>query len=276
MKDYKTQALRLRQTGGGIGQETDESNDLDAFPLDGTGEGVEYAHFVSLNMVSFVAPETHLRYYIGADGPGADTPEEAKNLWGTYICLRVVMNLTPRRFVEDICAKFEFFPQLHQLVATRPNVIPICLTTGIGPSGPETIFVQQPDDDRASSAELQRPDTPIDNQVSLQQIIHHMHERNIAIDPSLQHHSVSAGAPRPSLANTGAKAKPKKATKSTPKTPAGRAPKPSVLTGTVSSSKRTSQKKTFDQLLSDNIEYEPFYIISSITCLTASLAVLQP
>ena len=28
------------------------------------------------------APETRLAYYIPADGPCADTPEDAVNLWG--------------------------------------------------------------------------------------------------------------------------------------------------------------------------------------------------
>ncbi|KDQ52377.1 hypothetical protein JAAARDRAFT_50293 [Jaapia argillacea MUCL 33604] len=72
--------------------------------------------------------ETTLDYYMTADGLQEDTPQQYLNLW------------------EEICGQFEFFPQLYMLMAARPNVVLICLTTGIGPSGPETVLTQAPDD----------------------------------------------------------------------------------------------------------------------------------
>ncbi|KAG6809091.1 hypothetical protein H0H93_016119, partial [Arthromyces matolae] len=66
-------------------------------------------------------------FYISSNGPDEDTPEQAKNLW------------------DIIVRDFEFFPRLHNLYAARPNVVPIAITTGVGPRGSETIWVQPPD-----------------------------------------------------------------------------------------------------------------------------------
>jgi len=38
--------------------------------------------------------------------------------------------------------EFPFFAELHHLLSTRPNITPIAVITGIGPSGPKTIHYQ--------------------------------------------------------------------------------------------------------------------------------------
>jgi len=38
-----------------------------------------------------------------------------------------------------------FFPRFHALYATCPNVNPIAVTTGVGPNGPSTQWIQRPD-----------------------------------------------------------------------------------------------------------------------------------
>ncbi|KAG8681792.1 hypothetical protein FRC08_015397 [Ceratobasidium sp. 394] len=70
--------------------------------------------------------QVHHKYYINSDGPTQDTPPEGVNLW------------------EDIVRSFKWFPEMHKLCSMRPNQVPIALTTGIGPSGPETVFHQPP------------------------------------------------------------------------------------------------------------------------------------
>src|SRR5271168_3503665 len=38
-----------------------------------------------------------------------------------------------------------FFPRLHQIFASRPNVTPIVITTALGPQGRKTVWYQPPD-----------------------------------------------------------------------------------------------------------------------------------
>ncbi|KAG8911345.1 hypothetical protein FRC01_005761 [Tulasnella sp. 417] len=64
--------------------------------------------------------------YVPPEGPTEDTTEEGRNLW------------------EEINKKFIFFGRLHSLVATRPNMNPISITTGAGPLGSTTIHPQPP------------------------------------------------------------------------------------------------------------------------------------
>jgi hypothetical protein len=49
-------------------------------------------------------------------------------------------------FLEEIVETWPYFPRFHALYAGRPNVTPIAITTGIGPNGPRTQWVQRPDD----------------------------------------------------------------------------------------------------------------------------------
>jgi hypothetical protein len=63
MKEYKTEAALLRQTGGGV---QDNSEDR--------GQGDD---------------SVRMRFYVPGDGPQEDTPEEAVNLWcGFFHCDR--------------------------------------------------------------------------------------------------------------------------------------------------------------------------------------------
>jgi hypothetical protein len=147
-------------------------------------------------------------------------------------------------------------------MVARPNVVSICLTMGTGPSGTETIFVQPPDGNPNSSTDLQREDMPINNEKSLQIILTKLQAHGYTADSApplikaITAPMVAAKPFRVSLANTGSKANTvgKKKAKNVPKTPASGpcAPKLSILTGT-SNTSCTSQKKTFDQLLSNKL-----------------------
>ncbi|KAF9521502.1 hypothetical protein CPB83DRAFT_778620, partial [Crepidotus variabilis] len=57
-----------------------------------------------------------LEFYIPPEGPSAGTSSHAKNLW------------------ETIVAEFPYFSQLHRLLSSRPNIMPIVITTGAGPN----------------------------------------------------------------------------------------------------------------------------------------------
>lgn len=48
-------------------------------------------------------------------------------------------------FAEEIEKSFPFFPRLHAIFASRPNVTPICITTALGPNGRSTVWYQPPD-----------------------------------------------------------------------------------------------------------------------------------
>ncbi|KAG7092065.1 hypothetical protein E1B28_008446 [Marasmius oreades] len=70
--------------------------------------------------------DRELWWYIPSTGPDQNTPPEAHNIW------------------EAIEQRFLFFPHLYQFLSTRPNVIPPVVTTGVTPSGRQTVFLQQP------------------------------------------------------------------------------------------------------------------------------------
>jgi len=48
--------------------------------------------------------------------------------------------------LEQIEKDFKFFPRLHQIFTSRPNVTPIVITTALGPHGRKTVWYQPPDD----------------------------------------------------------------------------------------------------------------------------------
>ncbi|KAL0954279.1 hypothetical protein HGRIS_005407 [Hohenbuehelia grisea] len=68
--------------------------------------------------------EVHMDFYIPASGPSADTPPIAKNLW------------------QSITEEFPFFPRLHVIFSSRPNVNPPAVMTVLGRNGPQTRFFQ--------------------------------------------------------------------------------------------------------------------------------------
>jgi len=61
--------------------------------------------------------------------------------------------------LDKITKDFPFFPELHRLFSTRPNITPIAVTTAIGPDGPRTIHYQAPDN---AGGALARPEPVID------------------------------------------------------------------------------------------------------------------
>jgi hypothetical protein len=83
-------------------------------------------------------------YYIAPNGPDHDTDGRTKNIW------------------EDITNRFEFFPDLWKVWCTKPNLVPVCITTGIGPNGPQTILIQKaaPPSSSASTPSSVAPETP--------------------------------------------------------------------------------------------------------------------
>ncbi|KAG8691100.1 hypothetical protein FRC09_011725, partial [Ceratobasidium sp. 395] len=105
-KTYAEKLRLLRATGSGIGNG------------DGEDRAAGGAH-TGLQQV-------HLKYYIGSNGPTEDTPPEGLNLW------------------ESIIRDFKWFPEMHRMLSSRPNQNPIAVTTGIGPTGPQTVLNQPP------------------------------------------------------------------------------------------------------------------------------------
>lgn len=49
--------------------------------------------------------------------------------------------------VDEIVSKFVYFPELHRMLSSRPNVTPIVITTGVGPAGRKTVHYQDPSED---------------------------------------------------------------------------------------------------------------------------------
>ena len=58
--------------------------------------------------------------------------------------------------IEQIKKDFCYFPELHQLWATCPNVNPPAITTGVGPQGRSTLYIQPLDNSNIDPA-LQDP-----------------------------------------------------------------------------------------------------------------------
>jgi hypothetical protein len=63
--------------------------------------------------------------------------------------------------IEQIEEEFPFFPRLHAILAARPNVIPITVTTGMGPNGRKTVYYQPPDNRDSSSGNQDGTDVEI-------------------------------------------------------------------------------------------------------------------
>ncbi|KAJ3841787.1 hypothetical protein F5878DRAFT_658224 [Lentinula raphanica] len=63
-------------------------------------------------------------YYIAPSGPDHDTDGRAKTIW------------------DRIKIEFPYFPDLYRVWSTKPNLVPICATTGVGPNGPQFVLIQ--------------------------------------------------------------------------------------------------------------------------------------
>ncbi|KAF8074111.1 hypothetical protein FPV67DRAFT_1650802 [Lyophyllum atratum] len=78
--------------------------------------------------------EGALDFYIPPTGPDESTPAAAKNLW------------------EQIEKEFPLFPRLHVILSTRPNVVPIVVTTALVPEGHSAVtWYQAPGDSSTES-----------------------------------------------------------------------------------------------------------------------------
>ncbi|KAJ3769024.1 hypothetical protein FB446DRAFT_238756 [Lentinula raphanica] len=64
-------------------------------------------------------------YHIASTGPDHDTDRRAVSIW------------------DRIANDFKYFPDLYRVWSTKPNLVPICATTGIGPKGSEFVLIQQ-------------------------------------------------------------------------------------------------------------------------------------
>ncbi|KAF7972866.1 hypothetical protein HWV62_16910 [Athelia sp. TMB] len=106
-KKYSQFAKRLKTTGEGIGNGDDG---------DGDGDGANAAGTVVFD------------FYVPPSGPNEETDTRAVNIW------------------QDIEQQFPFFPSLHRLYASRPNINPPAVTTGVGPYGRRVTYMQPPDD----------------------------------------------------------------------------------------------------------------------------------
>ncbi|KAG6825544.1 hypothetical protein H0H93_000566, partial [Arthromyces matolae] len=151
-KTYSIHAKRLYQTGAGIkdGQEPDEYS------------------------LCYVPPE----------GPNENTTIDAKNIWGTLSTNHSLRVIT--RGLGEIKQEFEFFPRLHELLSTRPNVTPIAVTTGVGPYGRKTVHYQAPENYQAQPT-YDTPPEIIDAHIDPRL-------RNLDLNPSPLHLHIPAHA----------------------------------------------------------------------------------
>ncbi|KAG6904569.1 hypothetical protein DXG01_009009 [Tephrocybe rancida] len=85
--------------------------------------------------------------YIPPEGPDQSATVEAQNIW------------------DEINKDFPFFPNLHRFLSTRPNVTPIAVTTGVGPSGGKTVHYQAPEGYDEPSQPTFKPDTDPDTNI---------------------------------------------------------------------------------------------------------------
>ena len=46
--------------------------------------------------------------------------------------------------IEEICKSFPFFPNLHRLLSSKPNMRPPAITTGVGPRGRQVVHLRPP------------------------------------------------------------------------------------------------------------------------------------
>jgi hypothetical protein len=118
VSQYKKHAARLRKTGEGV-QDSQSGTQSQA-----EGETMDF--------------------YIPGEGPDESTPEYALNIWS--MCSFIFLFDFCSNKLDEIVDAFPYFTRLHRLYASRPNVVPIVITTGVTRGGPRTVWYQQPDD----------------------------------------------------------------------------------------------------------------------------------
>ncbi|KAJ8457432.1 hypothetical protein ONZ45_g18315 [Pleurotus djamor] len=70
--------------------------------------------------------EQNVRLLVGPEGPVEATSTYAVNIW------------------QEIISKFPYFPRLHRILSTRPNITPPVIITGTGPRGRSIIYNHPP------------------------------------------------------------------------------------------------------------------------------------
>ena len=196
--------------------------------------------------------------------------------------------------LDQIVQRNQYFPLLHKLFHSRPNATPICLTTGLGPNGAQTVLVQQPDGLDSEDAAQALGDSSFDtSNTSMQTLLNHLNDevsrrdqQDLEPEPPLINNT-SSSAPMNGAATTLTTSQRVNA----PSTPAStkskgksdstqRGPKTSVFSA---SRPRKSQRKGIEELLAGNLEYVlPFVSFSSLLitvskpCGTAELSHCLP
>ena len=116
-----------------------------------TGEGVN-------NDNGSQGSKETLSFYIMGDGPCVKTPPYAVNIWSASLFF---VHLIIYWFhTEQIEQEFPFFPTLHCIFASHPNVTPIIITTALGPQGHKMVWYQAPDDNSNIDLELLKESAP--------------------------------------------------------------------------------------------------------------------
>ncbi|KAH6907889.1 hypothetical protein BKA70DRAFT_1427723 [Coprinopsis sp. MPI-PUGE-AT-0042] len=90
-------------------------------------------------------PNEYLDCYVGPDGPDETTTPNIRNIW------------------EEIVARFEFFPMIHQWKSDRPNTIPPAITTAVSSAGRRVLHLQNASQTHPSFSQI--PDDLIDPQL---------------------------------------------------------------------------------------------------------------
>ncbi|KAG8959525.1 hypothetical protein FRC00_001507 [Tulasnella sp. 408] len=72
--------------------------------------------------------------FVGNEGPNEATPEPAKNLW------------------DQIHQEFQYFGELHRLISSHPNVVPISITS-LSLTRTQTVYPQPPSPTASTAGE---------------------------------------------------------------------------------------------------------------------------
>jgi hypothetical protein len=108
-------------------------------------------------------------------------------------------------FLEQIEQQFPFFPRLHAIMASRPNVTPITVTTGVGSNGHKTIYYQDPNEG-VSGVFSEPVDTTRQYQTFLAALEgEHAHRQQVVLEvPDKENQAPSPPAITPSVAKMAA------------------------------------------------------------------------
>ncbi|KAK7442942.1 hypothetical protein VKT23_015886 [Stygiomarasmius scandens] len=171
-------------------------------------------------------------YQVSTQGPDHDTDQRAVNIW------------------DKIKKDWPFFPELWKIWSTKPNLVPICVTTGVGPRGQQTVFIQS--QTGTSTTTPLGSSTAANAEQSELASLHHTISDSV-IDPVLRQQSTSLVPPAtPHASNISTASK-----ENTPVSSGRHGPKPSsfaALGASGSADKvpsQTPQKRGYEDTLID-------------------------